>query len=167
MSRGLTSLVALTLLVVIEGVIHAHTPIYVDVASLAVAYFALERPILNGAAASLFAGWLMDMTASVPLGLYSGAAVLAFIAVRAVLSKLPWSGAIFAAMVGLATTALVPLIAVAIDGLLGAGAMSVVGALPAAPSLALSALLLCYPVHRLLARIDERLGRSDEDFVLQ
>ncbi len=165
--RSALSLLAIAVLLVVQGVLHAHTRLYLDVASVAVAYFALERPILNGAAASLFVGYVQDVSAGVPGGLHAAASVLAFLLVRVAVSKLPWSGSAFAAVVSLVTTGLVLLLVLGIDGLLGPGGMSLRGALPALPTLALGAIVLCYPVHRLLARIDERLGRTEEDFVLR
>lgn len=165
--RSALSLLAVTLLVIMEGVVYARTGLRADVASLAVAYFALERSIASGALGSVLVGYVQDVCSGVPSGLYAVSSVAAFLVVRVAVSKLPWSGRPFVLVVGVATTFLVLLLALGVDGLLGPGTMSLRGALPALPSLAVTAVLLCWPVHRLLARIDERLGGGDEDLVLR
>lgn len=167
MSRSLLTLAMVVLLVVVEGVLHARTAVHVDMAGLAVAYFVLERPVVSGAASALVAGYLVDVSAGLPSGLYAGAAVLSFLVLRVGISKLRWTGPLFITLIGLVTVALVPLWALTLDAVLGPGTMSLAGALPAAPTLALTTIVLCYPVHRLLARIDERLGRPDDEFVLR
>ncbi len=167
MSRSLLTLAMVALLVVIEGVVHARTAVHVDVAGLALAYFVLERPVVSGAASALVVGYLVDVSAGLPSGLYATAAVLAFLVLRVGVAKLRWSGPLFSTLIGLLTVALVPLWVLTLDALLGPGTMSWAGALPAVPALVLSTILLCYPLHRLLARIDERLGRPDDEFVLR
>jgi ABC-type sulfate transport system permease subunit len=81
-------------------------------------------------------------------------------------AKIRWSGPIFSALVSLVSALVVLVLVVGIDGALGEGQMSLGAALPAMPGVVLSAIVLCYPVHRLLARIDERTHRADDELFL-
>lgn len=167
MSRNFLAALLMLVLLVVEGVLHARTTWVVDVGAVILAYLVLERPILGGAAMALLLGYLEDLRAGVPTGLYASATVLAFLVVRVGVAKIRWSGPVFSALVSLVSALVVLLWVVAIDGFLGQGRMSLRSALPTVPSLALSTIVLCYPVHRLFARIDERLARADDELILR
>jgi cell shape-determining protein MreD len=166
-SRNLLTVLVMLLLLVGEGVLHARTPLAVDVGAVILAYLVLERSILGGAAMALILGYFEDLRSGVPTGLFAAASVMSFLVLRVAVAKLRWTGVVFSSVVALGATWLVTVLVVAIDAVLGEGQMSVRGAAPSLLSMAISTIVLCYPVHRLLARIDERLDRPDDEFVLR
>jgi len=165
--RSIAVIIATGLLLALQGVLHKMPGLHVDVAALVIAYLVLERPVITGAATALVVGYLQDLGSGGPTGLHAAASVMAFLVGRVAVAKVRASGPVIQGVLGVLATWLTIGFALAIDAFLGPGTSHVRAMMPALPTIALTSIVLCYPVHRLLARIDEKLGHGEEEFVLR
>jgi hypothetical protein len=157
-------LLLVLVLLVVQSVFFARPTFRTDIASLIVVYLALERAVVNGAALALLVGYLDEVFAGASHGLYSGTMVLVFFAVRLLVARMLGEGLLFVTGISLLGSALALGTALGIERLLGPGATSIASLTPALPSLALSPLILGYPLYRLLRRFDARFAEPEEDF---
>jgi rod shape-determining protein MreD len=163
MRRGAVFLATVLLLLVLQAAVVRLTGLWLDVAALTVVYLALERAVVPGAALAGCVGYLNDIFAATPRGLYAVGAVLAFFTVRLVAARIAGSGPVFVSLLSALGTAVMLAGAVVVERILGPGQITLRVVVRVLPSLLIAAVFLGYLCHRFLARIDQRFKEPEDD----
>jgi hypothetical protein len=127
-----------------------------ELGALLVVYLALERSLMSGLALTLAVAYVADVLSGEARGLTTGALVLVFLVLRLLVMRVLGSSVAMVTSLAVLATALVMVFRFGIEALLGPGLSSWSAAAPALPASLVSAVLLGYPIHRLLAALDER-----------
>jgi hypothetical protein len=165
--RGAALLLVTIGLLMIQGVLFGADRIRVDVGLAIVVFLALERAVIPGASWAIVVGYLNDVFAGSSRGLYGSAFVIVFFVLRLIASQLAGGGVLFVSALGLLASLLSIVLMLLLERFLGPGTSTVAGLSPALPSLMLGALVLSYPIYRLLKRVDDQFTEPEDDLVFR
>lgn len=167
MTRHVVSIAVVWALLVLDGAVFSHILPHASFGALAVAFFALERPLLAGAALAMATGLLFDVFSGTSRGLYAVTFVVVFFCARLLVMRIVGGKMGFITGTGLFCSVLAFVLAYVIQLLFGPGPVSLWPSLSAFPNAVLSAILFSYPTYWLLRRIDDRFKETDDDYVFR
>ncbi len=150
------------LLLVTQSVIARSWPIRVDAATLVVVFLALETSFWSGLWTALFVGYLAGLYSGVPAGRDAAIAVAIFVIVKIFVARLVGSRWLMVTTIGAMATAGAIASRIFVHNAVGASPVPWGLVLPAVPGQLAAAIVLAWPVFRVLLWVQRQLTSGDE-----
>lgn len=133
-----------------------------DVATLAVVFIALEHERVVGLLLAAGAGYLSDIFSGLGPGLDAATCVGVYVILRVFVARIVGSRFVMVTILSVLSTVLALVLRQVIEATLGPNQASLRALGPALPSVLGGAMVLGYPVYRLLCRIDLRFRPREQ-----